>query len=344
MADMQIITYRYRVKDKHAKALDRMARACNVIWNYCNDTQKHALKWNTKWLSGFDLNKLTAGAGKELGLHSGTVNAVCEQYAKSRRKSNRPYLRYRGKKSLGWIPFKGRDYRAVDDSFYYSGIKYNVWLSRQLPAGAKIKDGGSFARDSQGRWYVNIPAEIPVSSPREATFIVGIDLGLKDIATLSTGEKVAAPQFYRKMQKRLSKAQRAKKKGLARRIHARIVNQRRDFLHKITTNIVRRYDVIYVGNVSSSQLAKTRMAKSVMDASWYSLRVMLAYKSIANGVQYRTVNEAYSTQTCSECGSIGGPKGRKGLVIRQWQCACGAVHDRDVNAARVIARYGHVSP
>lgn len=344
MADAQIITYRYRVKDKFAAILNRKAKAVNFVWNFCNDTQKHALKWGKRWPTGFDLNKLTSGTCKELGLHSGTVNNVCEQYAKSRSKSRRPYLRYRGRKSLGWVPFKGYSIKPLVDGFYHGGFEYKVWLSRPLPEYAKIVDGGSFSQDARGRWYVNIAVAIPVAERRPVVSAVGIDLGLKDLMTLSTGEKISSPKFLRKSQRRLANAQRAHKKRLARRIHARIANQRRDYLHKITTNIVRRHDAIYVGNVSSSKLAKTRMAKSVLDAGWSTSRNMLAYKSMANGVRYREVNEAYSTQTCSDCGSVGGPKGRKGLVIRQWQCGCGAVHDRDVNAARVIARYGHVSP
>ena len=102
-----ILVYRYRVKSLNG-LLNKQARAVNLIWNFANDTQKHALKWRKLWPTGFDLNKLTAGSSKELGLHSGTVNAVCEQFAKSRSQKKRPFLRYRGKKSLGWVPLKMR--------------------------------------------------------------------------------------------------------------------------------------------------------------------------------------------------------------------------------------------
>jgi len=94
-----IVACRYRVKSLSG-VLNQQSRAVNYVWNYCNDTQKHALKWNKRWPSGFDLNVLTTGCAKELGLHSGTVNAVCEQYAKSRSQHRRPYLRYRGQKAL----------------------------------------------------------------------------------------------------------------------------------------------------------------------------------------------------------------------------------------------------
>jgi putative transposase len=107
-----LLVYRYRVKSLTG-LLNSQARACNFVWNFCNDTQKHALKWNKRWPTGFDLNRLTAGSSKELALHAGTINAVCEQYAKSRRQTNRPFLRWRGRRSLGWVPLKGRDLKRV---------------------------------------------------------------------------------------------------------------------------------------------------------------------------------------------------------------------------------------
>ncbi|SCU78866.1 transposase (fragment) [Cupriavidus necator] len=101
-----LLVYRYRVKSLNG-LLNQQSRAVNYVWNFCNDTQKHALKWGKKWPTGFDMNVLTTGSSKELRIHSGTVNAVCEQYAKSRSQHRRPYLRYRGRKSLGWVPLKG---------------------------------------------------------------------------------------------------------------------------------------------------------------------------------------------------------------------------------------------
>src|SRR5260221_13354624 len=99
-----LLVYRYRIKSLTG-LLSRQARACNFVWNFCNDTQQQALKWNKLWPRGFDLNRLTAGSSKELALHPGTINAVCEQYAKSRPQKNRPFLPRRGRGSLGLVPF-----------------------------------------------------------------------------------------------------------------------------------------------------------------------------------------------------------------------------------------------
>ena len=139
-------------------------------------------------------------------------------------------------------------------------------------------------------------------------------------------------------------AQRANKKKRVKAIHAKIKNRRADAIHKFTTQLVREHSFIVVGNVSSSGLAKTKMAKSVLDAGWFMLKTQLDYKSKAMQGVFLEVNEAYSTQTCSCCGSVSvnSPKGRAGLGIREWTCPdCGALHDRDVNAARNILAAGH---
>ena len=100
------LTYRYRIKDKHAKRLNAQARAVNFVWNYCNETQMKAARDGRKWLSGYDLGKLVAGATKEgLDLHSHSAKRVCIQYDKSRRQHKKPWLRWRSRRSLGWVPF-----------------------------------------------------------------------------------------------------------------------------------------------------------------------------------------------------------------------------------------------
>jgi len=325
--------------------LNRKARAVNFVWNYCNDRQKDALRFGRKWLSGFDLNKLTAGSSKELGLHSDTINAVCERYAGSRLHSKRPYLRYRGKKNLGWIPFKGRALKRDGDAFKFCKETFKVFNSRTLPEG-KILDGSNFSQDSRGNWFLNIVIDVEDISRREIDRGVGIDLGLKDFATLSTGEKIDNPRHYRQLEEALGKAQRARKKRQARKIHAKIAAQRSDFIHKLTHRIVREFDYIAVGNVNAAGLAKTSMAKSVLDAGWSTFRNQLAYKAIKHGAWYEEVDERFTTQTCSTCGAMPDerPKGIAGLGIREWQCSdCGTVHDRDLNAALNILRRGHAT-
>ena len=347
-----ILVYRYRVKSL-AGLLNKQSRAVNFVWNFCNDRQKDALRFGRRWHSGFDLNKLTAGSSKELGLHSGTVNAVCEQYAKSRSQKKRPFLRYRGKKSLAWVPLKGRELKREGDAFRFAGNTFRVFNSRALPEG-KIKDGTNFSRDNRGNWFLNIVIDIDAAAPdaRQPIKGVGIDLGLKDFATLSTGEKIEAQRIYRGAEQALAVAQRANKKNRVKAIHAQIANRRNNFHHQLSARIVREFDYIAVGNVNAAALAKTSMAKSVLDAGWSSFRTQLAYKAVKHGAWFEEVNENYTTQTCSDCGALpdSRPKGIAGLGIRNWICSgCGGVHDRDVNAAKNIlnksgSRAGHGTP
>src|ERR1700720_3594572 len=126
-----LLVYRYRIKSLTG-LLNARARACNFVWNFCNETQQHALKWNKRWPSGFDLNRLTAGSSKELALHSGTINAVCEQYVKSRRQKNRPFLRWRGRRPVGWGSRQGRDLKPPGEGFAFAGNTFRVFHSRPL--------------------------------------------------------------------------------------------------------------------------------------------------------------------------------------------------------------------
>ena len=280
-------------------------------------------------------------------MHSGTINAVGEQYAKSRSQKKRPWLRYRGRRSLGWVPLKGRDLKREGDAFRFAGQTYRVFHSRPLPDG-KIKDGTNFSADARGHWFLNITIEVVDAERREVRRGVGIDLGLKSFATLSTGEVIDNPRHFRALQERLGKAQRARKKRQAATLHARVANARRDFLHKLSHRLTRDFDYLACGNVSASKLARTTMAKSVADASWSSIRTMLRYKAIARGAWFEVVNESFSSQVCSSCGSLPPerPRGIADLGIRRWVCsACGCDHDRDVNAAlNLLARSGHRAP
>ena len=339
-----LLVYRYRIKSLTG-LLNSQACACSFVWNFCNDTQKHALKWNKRWPTGFDLNRLTAGSSKDLALHAGTINAVCEQYAKSRRQKNRPFLRCRGRRSLGWVPLKGRDLKREGQAFRFAGNTFRVFHSRRLPDG-KIKDGTNFSCDARGHWFLNVVVEVAQAEKRPVRSGIGIDLGLKEFATLSNGEKIGNLQPGRQMADKLATTQRAGKRRQASNLHARIANARRDFHHKLSTRIVREFDYIAVGNVNAAGLAKTRLAKSVLDAGWSSFRNMLRYKATAHGAWYEEVNESFSSRVCSSCASETGPKGVADLGIRSWICTeCGVSHDRDINSAHnILFRSGHRTP
>jgi putative transposase len=344
---MQTLTYRFRLRDKHNSDLSQQAKAVNWVWNYCGEAQQHAIKHNKKWLSGYDLVNLTSGTTKEgLDLHAHTIQRVCLQYAQSRQQHKKAVLRFRGRKSLGWVPFNTDTVKFDGKFFVFRGVRYEPMQTREgLIPGMRF-GAGSFSQDSKGHWYLNVPVEVECANAAP-NIKVGIDLGLNDLATLSDGIKIQAPRFYRQSEQVLVQAQRLKKPKRVKLIHKKIANRRKDFLHKATKNIASSYGYIAVGDVSSSKLSQTNMAKSVYDASWYSFKQMLAYKAIMHGGRMDEVNEKYSSQTCSNCGSRTSnskPRGIGGLGIREWTCShCGALHDRDQNAAKNILARGLAS-
>jgi IS605 OrfB family transposase len=352
---------RLRVKDKHAPWLSGLAREVNTVFNYCNELSVKVFERERRFFSGFDFWPFLKGVTRgecALNLPIQAVQEIAEEYARRRRQHRKVKLAWRrsggARRSLGWIPFKVRTIRYRGGQVYFAGRWLSLWDSFGL------KDfelrAGNFSEDSRGRWYLNVCVPSAQRSGGErnkpsvgsildlSTPSVGIDLGLTRFAAFSDigMPPIDAERFYRDLQPSLAISQRARKKGRTRAIHAKIVNRRKDFLHKLSTRLVKANGAVFVGNVNASALAKTSRAKSVLDAGWSAFRTMLRYKCADAGVWFDEVDEAFSTQTCSVCHSRAGPKGREGLGIRGWQCGiCRAVHDRDVNAAQNILAAGH---
>ena len=351
---MQTKTLRVRVKDKHTKVLRQMAFEVNQVFNHANELTMNAYRNCSEvgavkpvWLSAFDIQKKTSGIQKERGflIGSATVQEIIAIHAKARKQFKRSKLRWRvssgSKRSLGFVPFKSRAATWANGQVKFAGHHFSVWDSYGLSE--YPFRSGSFSEDSRGRWYFNICVQVPTQEETKGKSAIGIDLGLKNTANCSDGTKLVRGNFYRDMQSKLGIAQRANKKKRVKAIHAKIKDRRKDALHKFSTQLVNNHAAIIVGDVSSTQLVKTKMAKSVLDAGWHILKTQLKYKAMARSVVFEEVNESYSTQTCSSCGIIpaSSPKGRANLGIREWTCSeCGAEHDRDTNAAMNILAAG----
>jgi len=335
---MAITTYKYRLKG-NIKMLHTFARSVNFVWNYCNETINFAIKRDSKFLSDFDLNNLTSGSSKELKIQSSTIQEISRQYVSNRRTFKKIKLKWRSKRSLGWVPFKAGSVKITDNTVTYNKTSFKFIKSREIEG--KIKTG-SFVQDSRGRWYVNFVCEIE-NLEKSPDSSVGIDLGLKTMATLSNRVKFKANKYTKQYERKLALAQKDGKKKRARAIHAKIANCRRDDHHKISNEIAKLHDKVIVGDVSSSKLIKTRLAKSVSDAGWSQFKTFLKYKVIRRLGTYIEVSEHLTSRTCSSCGVVppSSPKGLKGLGIREWVCSeCGSVHDRDINDAINILRLG----
>jgi IS605 OrfB family transposase len=341
-----IRTLRLKVRKESCRWLDAAAIEVNQVWNWCNEISAKAARpyaGKRRWLSGFDLCKLSAGATncfEHIG--ADTIQRVNAEYALRRQQFRKVKLRFRvssgARRSLGWVPFKAATLKRKGNAVRFGGKIFRLFEAERLE-GVRWQQG-CFAQDALGDWWLCLPVEYTVERPGASHEAVGIDLGLKAIATTSDGETLAAGRWTQRYADQLATAQRRGHKRQAKRLHRRIARCRADALHKFSRKIIDRYQTIVVGDVSSAQLVKTRMAKSVLDAGWGWLRQMLQYKGEHAGRSVQIVHERLTTRACSSCGCLTGPSGPRALVVRRWCCAvCGVAHDRDVNAARnILAR------
>ncbi|MGW4071863.1 RNA-guided endonuclease InsQ/TnpB family protein [Nocardia grenadensis] len=205
------------------------------------------------------------------------------------------------------------------------------------------------SRDPDGRWYVTFAVETGDPAPQPVSGeSVGVDLGIKDFAVLSTGEKIANPRHMarherglRRQQRRLSRMKkdsenRARQRVKVARKHSRVRDARRDFLHKTSSELVRRFDTIAVEDLApKNMVGNRRLAKAISESSWSEFRAMLEYKAERAGRQVVVVDRWYpSSKTCSACGHL---LATLSLGTRHWTCpGCGTRHDRDLNAAKNI--------
>lgn len=226
-----------------------------------------------------------------------------------------------------------------------------VRWSRTLPRAAKVTTV-TVSKDTAGRYFVSMLCDDMVEAKPEAAGRIGIDLGLTHFAILSTGEKIAAPNTFRKnevklakLQRRLAKKQkgsrnRAKARLKVARLHARITDVRKDFLHKLSTRLINENQVIAIETLAVSNMQKNHcLAKSISDASWSEFVRQLEYKSLWYGRTLIGIDRWYpSSKRCSDCGHT---VSKMPLSMREWVCPeCGSIHDRDINAARNVLAAG----
>lgn len=227
----------------------------------------------------------------------------------------------------------------------------NIRWSRTLPKAAKLTTA-TVSKDAAGRYFVSMLCDDIVSAKAALAAKIGIDLGLTNFAILSTGEKVAAPNAFRKNETKLAKLQRRmakKQKGSANRrkaklkvarLHSRIADARKDFLHKLSTRLVNENQVIAIETLAVSNMQKNHcLAKSISDAGWSEFVRQLQYKSLWYGRELVGIDRWYpSSKRCSDCGHT---VAKMPLNVREWTCPeCGTIHDRDINAARNVLAAG----
>ena len=327
-------TLKLRIKDKHANQLNKLAGAVNFVWNYVNDLSFKHLQRTNHFFSAYDIAAYVKGSGELLNLHSQTLQAISEVHAKSRKQFKKAAIKYVGIKKSGKKSLKSTIQFSLAKG---KKLTIDVWDSYNLAL--YTINTCELVQDSRGHWYACITIkEYPKIEC--GTGETGIDLGCRDSATTSNGE-VLKTKVTQQYAKKLGTAQRAKNKQRVKAMHAKIKHTRQDLIHKFTTNLAKTNKIIIIGKLQSKSFTSTKLAKSVYDAGWFEIKRQLAYKCENAGCYYVEVNESYTTQTCSCCGSRqNSPKGRANLGIREWLCECGVTHDRDINAAKNILALG----
>lgn len=338
-----ITTYRFRIKDSSCKnKLKRMARSVNLVWNFSNEIVRANWQKSRKYTNEKELSLLTAGSCDLLGINSRTLQATYETLLKKIKIHK--YIKYRSKKSLGWIPLKYLGVSIKNGKVKYNKVKYNIWQDRDLPKSTKIKHG-SFSEDSRGRWYVNLVCEVSdedyFREQAKKDTKVGIDPGIKTILSLSDGIKYERDNITNLFAKALANAQKRNKKKNQKNLYAKMKNKRLDFNHKASETVAKSYEIVFFGDIKTGNITKSNRAKSVNDATLYQIKTFIAYKAIRRHGRMLVTNERNSTVTCSVCLTKTGPSGLSGLSIREWTCSnCHCSHDRDTNAAKNILRIG----
>lgn len=262
------------------------------------------------------------------------------------RKAGKPQFRRKSSRQSVRLTRNGFSLRG--EKVYLAKVgEVKVRWSRELPSDPSSV---TVIKEPDGRYYLSFVCERPPQRLPVTGQEAGIDLGLYRLVTTSDGQIVDNPRFLRKRQRNLARLQRAasrKQKGSANRRkancrvavqHRKVRDARLDHAHKTALRLVRDNQAVYAENLAVSGLGRTWLAKSVHDAGWSQLLRLLQEKADLYGRTFHQIGRFVpSSQMCSACGRIDGPKP---LSVREWECPCGARHDRDVNAARNILAAG----
>ena len=321
---------------------------CKELWNRLLDCTKDCYKETGKFPTRQQLYAQTKGTP----LFSQVAQNVADRLFKSIRGM---LIKKRAGKIVGFPRFKPIE-RMKSFAYPQFGFKLGKRLMVSGLGGIQIKkhreiEGKiktlTIKRMPSGKWFAVFTSELDrMEVQKKDASAVGLDLGIEHFAYLSDGATVGNPRHLKCAEEKLADAQgclsRKKKggknRGMARRmvacLHEKLMNRRRDFLHKTSRKLVKKYSFIAMEDLNTAGMAKGFLAKSVLDCGWAEFTAMLRYKAEEAGCEVVLVEPALTTQTCSSCGSVR----KKSLAERWHKCACGASMHRDFNAAINILR------
>jgi putative transposase len=324
-----------RLNAKQEATLNEWLFMLTGVWNWAvRKIQMDAA--NKIYFTPKDFQNLLANHGEKMGVPSHTLQGMLSSAHLAWKRCFKKIAkkpRLKGKRNrLNSVPFPDPFRSPKDGRIAVPGLGKVRFHKMDLPEG-KIRCGRVVRRASG--WYLClfIDAE-PKLIPHTGNGQIGIDSGFKNLLTLSNGEVIEHPRELEASEERLAQAQRGGNKKLAARLQEHLANRRKDRNHKLSRRLVAENAVIRFSGDRHKGIAR-RFGKSVSSSGHGQLRQMLSYKSRAGGRAYDEPDSKFSTMTCSNCGARTGPTGLGGLAVRHWCCsACGAQHDRDVNAAR----------
>jgi putative transposase len=295
-----------------------------------------------------ELTELKAGFPEYKKVHVHVLQNVVKKLQRSFERMwelGAGFPRFKSQKRYHSFQFNNTGFKLAGKYLQLSKIgNVKLRLSREIPEGSVIKTL-SIKKTVSG-WYACFAADGPVQPLPVSETAIGLDLGIENLAALSNGEMIQNPRFYEKAQAELRRAQRRvarRKKGSHRRykaiillqkLHEHIQNQRLDWAHKVTTDLVRRFGTLVIENLNVKGLAQGILAKQVHDAGWGQIVGLLKYKAEHAGTRRIIETPApYTSQDCPACGH----REKKSLSQREHRCSeCGLVLHRDTAAAQVI--------
>ena len=356
--------YKFRLSPKNGNIsrLEETLNTCRFVYNQLLDARNKHYEKTKKTLSCFDCNKLIKTLNLKTSIHSQVLQNVSARvdlaylgfFRRLKDKSGKAgFPRFRGKDRYDSFTFPQTGFKLKDKKLWMSKIgDIRINIHRKLEGKIKtltIKREGT-------HWYAIFSCEVNIEPKiKDYKKVAGVDVGCIDFVTLSNGETIKHPHYFRQSQDKLAKVQSKysklkqlpkdnKKKINTKKslvsVHRKIKNQRKDFLHKLSKKFVDDYSHICIENIKPSQLLNDNwrsLNKSILDSGWTTFRQMLHNKAAEAGCEVIDVNPSYTSQICSGCGTIV----KKELSERQHKCnVCGLDIGRDLNAARNILRVG----